>query len=880
MKKRPALAFGLATYGLLLLLSHGWQVYAPPSNPLDRLTAHAAATGAPHSDFVLVSARASNGRPVAAAPGVRIAYEEWPGTSEVPIVALHGSPGRSRTFGYFASALTGFGQRLVAPDMPGYGASTHAIPNYGFVAQAHYLRDLLDGLRIERAVFVCYSLSSGWLLELSRIAPERIAGAVFVSGIGVQEGEGSGSYAFEHFKYAIGYVLAVWLPELLPHFGMLGSHSYRNTFIRSFYDADQRPLRAALTNFPAPLLILHGADDALVPAWVAEEHARIVSGSELVIFDDDHYMIFKPDRARDLARLTTDFLNRRVRSNEVARLPVRESLSHLNRNVLPVELDLDPALGLLGRLGVIVLSTFVSEDLTCISAGFLIREHRLDLFTGVFACFVGIFLGDLGLYLLGVALRRGLLVLPRLGGLFEGQRMQSLARRFDREGWKLIVASRFLPGTRLPVYVGAGILGGQASRLALFALLAGLIWTPLLVLLAAFLGPLVLAPFEFLLGQGWLAVALAILLLFYVFRTMALLLTGRGRLIVLGRLARWRHAEFWPPWIFYAPLAPLVVWLTVRYRGFGTLSAANPGIRDGGFINESKADILDCLPSAWVCKYVTVEPEANLKERRRKARARMAGAGLDFPVILKPDAAQRGVGLKLAREPAQLDRYVAEHPLRFLIQAYHAGPREAGLFYVRHPDQSHGRLFSITDKQFPVLTGDGQSTVAELILGHKRYRMQYSTFAKRHVERLDRILARGEILPLTLAGNHYQGTMFLDGKALWSEALERQVDRIAQAFPGFYFGRFDVRFEDAAELRQGRGFQIVELNGATSESTNVYDPRMRVAEVYRILYRQWILLFQIGDANRKRGAKVTSVFSLVGDIGRYLLGRTRSIISD
>ena len=318
----------------------------------------------------------------------------------------------------------------------------------------------------------------------------------------------------------------------------------------------------------------------------------------------------------------------------------------------------------------------------------------------------------------------------------------------------------------------------------------------------------------------------------------------------------------------------------MRYRGFGTLSAANPGIRDGGFINESKADILDCLPPAWVCRYVAVEPEPNLESRRQKARAQMTAAGLGFPVILKPDAAQRGVGLKLARRVAELDRYVAEHPLRFLIQAYHAGPREAGLFYVRHPDQKYGRLFSITDKQFPVLTGDGKSTVADLILNHKRYRMQYKTFAKRHAERLDLVLAPGETLGLTLAGNHYQGAMFLDGSSLWSEALERRVAEIARAFPGFYFGRFDVRCRDAQELRAGHGFQIVELNGATSESTNVYDPTMSVAEVYRILYRQWILLFQIGDANRRRGAKATSVLSLVADIGRYLLSRTRTIVSD
>ncbi len=67
-------------------------------------------------------------------------------------------------------------------------------------------------------------------------------------------------------------------------------------------------------------------------------------------------------------------------------------------------------------------------------------------------------------------------------------------------------------------------------------------------------------------------------------------------------------------------------------------------------------------------------------------------------------------------------------------------------------------------------------------------------------------------------------------------------------------------FED---LRRGENFRIIELNGVTSESTNIYDPRYSLADVYRILFRQWRLAFEIGRENIRLGATPTSIFDLI-----------------
>jgi hypothetical protein len=101
-------------------------------------------------------------------------------------------------------------------------------------------------------------------------------------------------------------------------------------------------------------------------------------------------------------------------------------------------------------------------------------------------------------------------------------------------------------------------------------------------------------------------------------------------------------------------------------------------------------------------------------------------------------------------------------------------------------------------------------------------------------------------LKLVESGNHAQGCIFRDGAHLWSGGLERKIDEISRRLPEFYFGRCDIRYENEDDLRAGKNFKIVELNGASSEATNIYDARNSVRSAYRTLFRQWRFVFEIG----------------------------------
>lgn len=224
--------------------------------------------------------------------------------------------------------------------------------------------------------------------------------------------------------------------------------------------------------------------------------------------------------------------------------------------------------------------------------------------------------------------------------------------------------------------------------------------------------------------------------------------------------------------------------------------------------------------------------------------------------------------------------YLNQMKRRVLIQPYHAGPFEAGVFYYRFPGWPRGRILTITDKHFPLVIGDGVSTIEDLVWSHKRYRMQAKVFLGRLGERRHLVPARDERTRLAIAGNHAQGTMFKDGRSLLTPALEARIDEIARQFDGFFVGRFDVRYRNRAEFMSGQDLAIVELNGATAECTNVYDPDASLWSAYRQLFKQWSLVFAIGAANRRAGRGGSSIERLAFLVRQHLFTSTPFPVSD
>ena len=318
--------------------------------------------------------------------------------------------------------------------------------------------------------------------------------------------------------------------------------------------------------------------------------------------------------------------------------------------------------------------------------------------------------------------------------------------------------------------------------------------------------------------------------------------------------------EFWPQRYFYAPMIAWWLWLSVKHGGFTVPTVANPSFPFGGWIGESKQAVLDCAGKharRHIAPFVAFKRGNDVADTMRAAIFQAKQANLRFPLVAKPDKGCRGAGVRRVRNENELACYIAEFPEgeTIVLQALVDHEAEAGVFYIRKPGETQGRIFSLTLKYFPYVYGDGRSTLGELIARDGRAGPLKSIYLPRHAGRLNTVPRPGEPRRIAFAGSHSRGTIFRDGNRHITEAMRQTFESIAKDIDGFYFGRFDVRFSSIEELERGEGFTILEVNGAGAEATHIWDRKTSLKEAYRTLMRQYALLWEIGAANKRRGAK-------------------------
>ena len=357
--------------------------------------------------------------------------------------------------------------------------------------------------------------------------------------------------------------------------------------------------------------------------------------------------------------------------------------------------------------------------------------------------------------------------------------------------------------------------------------------------------------------------------IFFIIGLIRTLATYKGRRSLVRRYKRLHRWEFWPPYFFYPPVILYIAYLGTRFRSWTLFTAANPAIAAGGFVGESKYEILGHLKDAspWLPAF-TLLASQEIAQRFAHAEEFMKTHGLHFPVVLKPDAGQRGSGVSIVRSSEQLREYLAHASYPVILQEYVPG-EEFGVFYYRYPGTAPGRVFSVTEKRMPVLVGDGRRTLEELVLADDRAICMAEFYLRKNSERTKHVPAAGESVQLVEIGTHCRGAIFLDGGDTITPALEETIDRIARCFDGFFFGRFDIRVPSRQDLMTGRNMKIIELNGVTSEATHIYDPRLSLFEAYRVLFRQWRIAFEIGDLNRAQGIRPTALRELLRALREY-----------
>src|SRR5437899_8181094 len=223
----------------------------------------------------------------------------------------------------------------------------------------------------------------------------------------------------------------------------------------------------------------------------------------------------------------------------------------------------------------IVLLSLISEDAATISSALSLFGGPITWTLGFVACFAGIWLGDLGLYSLARCFGKPILKTRWIARFADAAAIARCQIRFNNHASLALLASRFVPGTRLPTYLAAGLLSMPVTQFAAVTGFGALIWIGGIFAITKLLGSQALIWLSFVQSK----VAAIVLSAFFIASAL-LVFKKLGRAVVAGGgepgwagvfatkisrrhrrrlqvpawIRRWAHWEFWPAWLFYIPV--------------------------------------------------------------------------------------------------------------------------------------------------------------------------------------------------------------------------------------------------------------------------------------------------------------------------------------
>lgn len=321
------------------------------------------------------------------------------------------------------------------------------------------------------------------------------------------------------------------------------------------------------------------------------------------------------------------------------------------------------------------------------------------------------------------------------------------------------------------------------------------------------------------------------------------------RLIV----ARWTRFEYLPASVANLPVVGFWLWYALRARHLFFFSNVNPSIPLGGAFGESKSAILRLLPPEIVPGWILVGPDQPAGDILQQLKE----AGIEFPLIAKPDIGERGFLVRKINTPEELTAHLGRYAIPFILQEFLTLPNEGAVLFHRFPG-TDGRfdITSVCLKEFMRVRGNGTSSVRELMEKDVRYLFHIERFEVSHPGVLTLIPAPGEDILLEPVGNHARGTKFISGNHLADNLMKQAFESHCRQIDGVFYGRFDLKYDSEESLRRGQ-FKVMELNGITSDPAHIYDPEHGGFRAYRDFWRHWTIIFRLHRALKREGVSPT-----------------------
>lgn len=314
------------------------------------------------------------------------------------------------------------------------------------------------------------------------------------------------------------------------------------------------------------------------------------------------------------------------------------------------------------------------------------------------------------------------------------------------------------------------------------------------------------------------------------------------------------HWEYWNTNVIYFPIFFYWVYLSFKARSLGFFNASNPSIKNGGFALESKKDIYNLLPK----KYYPQTLYFTANETLEKIILEIQKSSISLPLIIKPDIGLQGLRVEKINSWDDLQLYLSKTDYDFIIQECINYQYEIGLFYCKMPNKTKGEITGIVFKEFLKVVGNGKDNIEELLKKNPRFTLQLKTLKRKYGILLQNKLSNGETFTLVPFGNHARGCKFIDVSNWTNTKLNETINTICNGIPDFYYGRLDIMFQSRDDLEEGKNFSIIELNGAGSEPTHIYDPKHSIFFAWKEIIKHYRILYKISTLNHKEGVPYLS----------------------
>lgn len=300
--------------------------------------------------------------------------------------------------------------------------------------------------------------------------------------------------------------------------------------------------------------------------------------------------------------------------------------------------------------------------------------------------------------------------------------------------------------------------------------------------------------------------------------------------------------------MIYTPLGFAWLYYAIKARHFWFISPVNPTLEFSGFEGEGKREMYEQLPKHLYPRTIYADPSLQFESLRLQVKA----AGFAYPILAKPDVGMKGMLMRRINNEEQLQYYHEHVTVDYVIQDMINLPMEFSVFHIRYPGEKTGIVTGFIAKDYMSVTGDGNSTLRELIERHPKARFRDEEMLMRHGDNFEKVIAAGEKYYLSIAGNHNRGANFVNLKKEIDDRLVQVFDSISVEVGSFYYGRYDVKCTSVEDLKAGKNMMILEFNGVGAEPNHIYDCGMTYREALAEILMHWRHMYKIGRINNKQ----------------------------